>query len=184
MIGRAPLLQSASAPCAFVARSSSLGLCIRFAHAANAGVGPRHRSSSTSRNSGAFVRSVASRLNSRASSRWLLIASAGQTPTENPQLIESRELNSKVIKLYGERKYDEALPLAKRALQLRETALGSTHPDLIPLLINLGELHKARHKLDDAATSFERALSVGEKNFGIEDLRLAKILDELAYIKF
>ena len=44
----------------------------------------------------------------------------GQTAqtSESPQLIESRELTLKVVKLYGEHKYDEALPLATRALEL------------------------------------------------------------------
>ena len=50
-------------------RSNSRASPNCFAHAANASVGPRHRSSSTSRKSGASVRSVASFLKSNARSR-------------------------------------------------------------------------------------------------------------------
>src|SRR5437762_680537 len=109
-----------------------------------------------------------------------------QTPPsgQTPGLVESYELTDKVLKLYGERKYDEALPLAKRALELREAALGRNHENLVPLLLNLGELYKAKQKLSDAYSYFERALQISEKAFGADDVRLASILDRLAFIAF
>jgi tetratricopeptide (TPR) repeat protein len=110
------------------------------------------------------------------------IAQTTPQATDSPQLIESRELTSKVVKLYGERKYDEALPLAKRALELGDAALGSTHAGLIPILINLGDLYVATLDFDDAKKSFERALSIGENTFGVDNLRLTRALDELGYL--
>jgi len=109
-----------------------------------------------------------------------------QTPPsrQTSELVESQKLTAKVLKLYGEWKYDEALPLAKRALELREAALGRNHEDLIPLLLNLGELYKATEKLSDAHSSFERALQISEKAFGADDLRVARILDRLAYVTY
>lgn len=109
------------------------------------------------------------------------MAQAAQT-TDSPQLIESHELTARAIKLFGERKYVEALPLAKRALELGETALGKTDPRLIAPLINLGDLYVATLAFDDAKKSFDRALSIAETNFGREDLRLARPLDELGYL--
>jgi TonB family protein len=103
---------------------------------------------------------------------------------QTPVLVESQELTAKVLKLYSEWKYDEALPLAKRALELRETALGRNHQDLVPLLLNLGEIFKAKQKLSDAHSSFERALQISEKAFGADDARLASILDRLAFVAF
>src|SRR2546422_2850987 len=55
--------------CRLRQRSSRRASPKRSTYATNAGVGPRHRSSSTSRNSGASVRSVARSLNSSARSR-------------------------------------------------------------------------------------------------------------------
>ena len=109
-----------------------------------------------------------------------------QTPSSSPSpgLVESYELTDKVRKLYSEGNYDEALPLAKRALDLREAALGRNHEDLIPLLLNLGELYKAKQKLGDAHSCFERALQISEKAFGADDARLANILDRLAFVAF
>jgi hypothetical protein len=109
--------------------------------------------------------------------------SIAQTPqTDSPQLIESRELTLKVVKLYGERKYQEALPLAKQALELAEAALGNKDSRLISPLINLGDLYVATIHFDDARISFERALSITEETFGPDDLRLARPLDDLAYL--
>jgi TonB family protein len=99
---------------------------------------------------------------------------------QSPELLQSRELNASVMKLYAEGKYDEAMPLAKRALELREQALGLEHQDLIPLLLNLGELCRTRKKHDDAKAYFERASQIGERVFGQDDLRVARLLDKLA----
>ena len=114
----------------------------------------------------------------------LFLSTALVAQTESGELVESRELNTKVVNLFAQRKYDEALPLAKRALQLREMALGPTHEDLIPLLTNLGEIYGAEKKPSDARTYFERALTIAEKSFGENDLRIARLLDRLGLIAY
>ncbi len=118
----------------------------------------------------------------------LVFAATGlaQTPfsSQTKELTESQELTAKVLTLYGERNYDEALPLAKRALELREAALGRSHEELVPLLLNLGEVYKATQKVSDAHSCFERALQISEKWFGADDVRVAGILDRLAYTAY
>lgn len=115
----------------------------------------------------------------------LMMASqiAGNSQTPSPELTESRELNAKVLTLYSESKYDEALPLAKRALHLRESALGASHPDLIPLLSNLAELQKTRQQFSDARAYLERAVAIAETVLK-DDIRTAYLLDKLGYIAF
>ena len=49
--------------------------------------------------------------------------------------------NNQAIKLYGEGKYAEAIPLAERALEIREKALGPDHPDVATSLSNLAGLY-------------------------------------------
>jgi tetratricopeptide (TPR) repeat protein len=110
------------------------------------------------------------------------VTGSAQT-TQSPELIESRELTVRVLRLYSESKYDEALPLAKRALQLRESALGTSHQDLIPLLSNLAELRQARHQLTEARAYFERALAISETVLK-DDIRTAYLLDKLGYVAF
>ena len=107
--------------------------------------------------------------------------SYAQTPQkpDPPELVESRELTLKVVRLYNEHKYDEALSMARRALELAESALGKNDSRLMSPLVNLGDLYVAMLNLDRAKESFERALAIGEANFGREDLHLARPLDEL-----
>jgi TonB family protein len=88
------------------------------------------------------------------------------------------------MQLYGEGKYDEALPLAKRALELREKVLGPNDETLIPLLINLGEICRAKKKPGEAHACFQRAVEIGGKVFGPEDVRTTRALDRLAYATY
>lgn len=46
---------------------------------------------------------------------------------QTPALTEAANLNAQAIKLFREGKYNEALPLAKRAVELREKELGEDH---------------------------------------------------------
>jgi TonB family protein len=119
-------------------------------------------------------------------SAFILLLGSAQlaAQTEPPQLAESRELNNKVIKLFSEAKFDEALPLAKRALELLETALGQTHQDLIPLLTNLAEIYKAKRQPGNAREYFEQALAIAKRSFGENDLRVGNLLDRLALVAY
>ncbi len=74
---------------------------------------------------------------------------------DSPELVESRELTSKVVQLYNEHKYDEALSVARRALGLAESALGKNDSRLMSLLVNLGDLYVAMLNVDRAKESFE-----------------------------
>lgn len=49
--------------------------------------------------------------------------------SETRQLTEAANLNSTVIKLFGAGKFDEALPLAQRVLEIRERVLGADDED-------------------------------------------------------
>ena len=118
---------------------------------------------------------------------FLLTTSVGfgqSGETKSPELLQSNQLNSAVLKLYNEGKFDEALPLAKRALELRETALGVHDEKLIPLLINLAEIYRAKKKPGEAQPYLERALQIGEKTFGQDDIRLTRLLDKLAFTTY
>jgi TonB family protein len=47
-------------------------------------------------------------------------------PQESPELKEASDLTESVVKLFNQEKFNEALPLAKRALQIREALLPRT----------------------------------------------------------
>ena len=62
--------------------------------------------------------------------------SPAQTPSSADALAEAQQLSLTVVKLFNEKKYAEALPLAKRALLLRENALGPDHDMVQSAMLN------------------------------------------------
>ena len=58
-------------------------------------------------------------------------------------LEEAKRLHEKVKQLYQQGRYQEAISPAKRALAIREKALGPEHRDVATSLNNLAGLYKA-----------------------------------------
>lgn len=81
---------------------------------------------------------------------------------------EADRLNAEVLKLYREGKYDEALPIAKRVLELREKALGGDDLKVAYALTNLGNIYSRKGGNKEAEPLFTRALAVVEKRGGAE----------------
>jgi TonB family protein len=99
-------------------------------------------------------------------------------------LAEASRLSLTVVKLFNEGKYDEALPLAKRALALRETALGADHELVQGALLNLAEIYTTIKKYGEAQKLVERLLKTYEKTVGPEDAGTAILLDKLAFLAY
>ena len=107
-----------------------------------------------------------------------------QNSSSAEALKEASQLTLTLIKLYNEGKYDEALPLAKRALELRERALGADHEMLQGALLNLAEIYTAKKKYGEAQKLVERLLRTYEKTVGPEDAGAAIFLDKLAFLTY
>ena len=69
---------------------------------------------------------------------------------ESPELKEATELSASVVKLFNQQKFDEALPLAKRALQIREKLLPRTDPLVARSLNYLADLYLAKRDYNAA----------------------------------
>jgi TonB family protein len=108
---------------------------------------------------------------------------AGQTQ-QSPELDEARELNRKVVEFYQAGKFEEALPLAKRVLQLREQALGKDHQLVSEALINLAELYLAKKSYREALSFYERLLKINEKVAGQDDASNTVLLDKLGFLRY
>ncbi|MBV9924837.1 MAG: TonB family protein [Acidobacteria bacterium] len=89
---------------------------------------------------------------------------------------EADRLNAEVLKLYREGKYDEALPVAKRVVELREKALGGEDLKVAYALANLGNVYARRGNYKEAEPLFTRALAVAEKR-GVAETDFAADLD-------
>jgi tetratricopeptide (TPR) repeat protein len=81
-------------------------------------------------------------------------------------------------------RYGAALPLLKRALAIREKALGSEHPDTAGSLNNLAELYSEQGEYGKAEPLYERALAITEKALGVEHPDMAASLNNLAALYY
>ena len=113
-------------------------------------------------------------------SATLFLISSSYQEQESPELKEATELSAAVVKLFNQQKFDEALPLAKRVLQIREKLLPRTDPLVAKSLSIVGDLYIAKRDYDAATQTLERLLAIMEERFGPTDLNLAATLDSLA----
>ncbi|MBE9005109.1 tetratricopeptide repeat protein [Fortiea sp. LEGE XX443] len=93
---------------------------------------------------------------------------------------EALELNEQVVKLYQEGKYTTAIPLAERALAIREKVLGKEHPDVASSLNNLALLYDSQGNYQQAEPLYLRSLAILEKVLGKEHPDVASSLNNLA----
>lgn len=107
-----------------------------------------------------------------------------QTPPESPELKEATELNRSVVKLYRENKFDEALPLAKRALEIRERLLPPADSRVSISMINLGDVYLGKGDFGNAKRTFERLLLLQEERLGPTNVNVAPTLDRLALLSY
>ncbi|HEX7312525.1 MAG TPA: TonB family protein [Pyrinomonadaceae bacterium] len=97
---------------------------------------------------------------------------------------EDDRLNAEVIKLYREGKYDEALPIAKRVLELREQAPGGAGLKLAYALTNLANIYARKGLNKEAEPLFTRALVAAEKGGAAETDFAADLHAQLGLLSF
>ena len=103
---------------------------------------------------------------------------------DSPELVEAIQLSQRVVKLYKEKKYDEAIPPAKRALELREKSLAPEHPLVVSALNNLALVYMAKGKYADAESTYGKALAAQEKAHGADSAKVADALENLAWARY
>lgn len=96
-----------------------------------------------------------------------LDASAAQGAAQ-AEAAEADRLNADVVRLYRIGKYDSALPIAQRVLELREKALGGDDMRVAYALANLGNIYARKANYKEAEPLFTRALDVAEKRAAAE----------------
>ena len=116
----------------------------------------------------------------------LLVSSTviSQSSQEPPELSEATELTKSVVKLFKEGQFDEALPLAKRALEIRERLLPPKDQRVSLSLGYLGDVYMVKRDYNNARKLFERLLLLQEERLGPTDINLAFTLDRLAVLAY
>jgi tetratricopeptide (TPR) repeat protein len=109
----------------------------------------------------------------------LFHATKAQSPTDNDSLLK---LNQQVLDLFGERKYEEALPLAEKLVVLVRSIKGDQDRFTATVLSNLGAIYHALDQYAKAEPLFREALEIRQKVCGEEDPLTATSLNNLALI--
>lgn len=77
-------------------------------------------------------------------------------------------------------RYDEAMALYGRNLEVSENALGPEHPEVAAVLVNLAFVYRCQENFDLAEPLCRRAIAIREKAFGIGHELVDEALDDLA----
>jgi len=103
---------------------------------------------------------------------------AGQN--SSAELAEAERLSKRVVELRNAGRYDDAVPLAERALAILEKALGAEHPNVATALNSLATLYANKGDYERAEPLYQRALTILEKALGAEHPDVATALNNLA----
>ena len=127
-------------------------------------LGPMHPDTATSLNNLADLYTTRANTMTRSRStngHWRLGGSIGTHASCHGDVAEQPGAS-----LHNQGKYDDAEPLYKRALAVREEVLGPMHPDTATSLNNLAHLYDSQGKYDDAEPLLKRALTIYEEKLG------------------
>src|SRR6266542_1313991 len=97
-------------------------------------------------------------------------------------LAEADKLYNESIGLREKGQYGKAIPLAERALAIRQKTLGAEHPDTPTSLDNLAYLYYEKGDYAQAEPLYRRALAIREKTLGAEHPDTATVLNDLALL--
>ncbi len=97
-------------------------------------------------------------------------------------LEQAKAYHEQAIKFYGAGKTREAIPLALRALSIRENALSPSHPDIALSLNDLAFLYQAGGHLAKAEPLYKRALAIREKILPFGHPNVAATLNNMAHL--
>lgn len=112
------------------------------------------------------------------------VQSKPEASAQSAELDEANRLTASAVKLYSEGKYDEALPAAKRALEIREKVLEPDHQLVASALFNLAAIYLATGKYRESESLYQRLLAIDEKKLGPDDAKVAQVLGNLALLRF
>lgn len=101
---------------------------------------------------------------------------------DSANLQEATKLHAQVVQFFKQNKFDEALPLAKKVVELREKELKDNDHLLAVSYINLAYIYRGKVKYSDSEINFRRAFKVEEKRLGETHPDLYDLLVNIAWV--
>jgi tetratricopeptide (TPR) repeat protein len=134
---------------------------------------------------GAFLLIVSPKHNGAPAGSYEIRVEELRAATDTDRALhDARKRFEESLKLKGAGKYDEALPFAERALEIRERLLGTEHPDVTESIDNLASIYTGRGEYDKTEPLYSRALAVREKALGNDHPDTADSLNSLSTVYF
>jgi tetratricopeptide (TPR) repeat protein len=87
-----------------------------------------------------------------------------QTPQKSAAAQEADKLSREVVKLFKEKEFKEAEPVARRVISVREMDLGKDHISVADAWRNMAYIQLQLENKKDAENAFDRAFEIYEKN--------------------
>src|SRR5271165_6870754 len=94
---------------------------------------------------------------------WILACPASQSDDD-----EFTSLDQQVQTLFKQGKYQEAIPLAEKAVEIARRVRGPEHPDTATCLISLAALYQVMGEYAKAEPLYQEALRIYRKVLGPE----------------
>jgi tetratricopeptide (TPR) repeat protein len=113
----------------------------------------------------------------------LMAAALVLTPaTAFSQGIEWQTLNDEVLRLRRAGRYDRAVKVARKALEVAEANVGPDHPNVATSLNNLAALYDTQGQYAQAEPLYQRSLAIREKALGPDHPDVATSLNNLTWL--
>ena len=98
-----------------------------------------------------------------------------------PEVTTVSDVLVRALILNGRASADQTLALARRTLATKEAHLGAEHPELVPSLLNLGDVLVAAAEFEEAISVTRRAVALRERSADPDslDVGVAEALDHL-----
>lgn len=107
------------------------------------------------------------------------------SPQQQTAFAETNQLSVEVAKLFAAKKYDEALPLAEKAVKIAEANQLFEKNRAVNTLTNLAEIYIAKEREGDAAKLYESAFDYHQKSAAAgKKQAIMKAADRLAAIYY
>jgi CHAT domain-containing protein/Tfp pilus assembly protein PilF len=134
---------------------------------------------------GAFLLTVRPKLNGTPAGSYEIRIEELRVATDTDRALhEAREQFEEALKLRHAGKYDEALPLVERALEIRERLLGPEHRDVDAAIDSLARIYTSKGEYVKAEPLYRRALAIREKALGKENPDTGASLNNLAELYY
>jgi tetratricopeptide (TPR) repeat protein len=109
----------------------------------------------------------------------ITILAASYIPAAYAQQDLYKKLNNKLATLYKAGRTEDAIEVAKEALQVAEKTFGENHPYVSASLNNLALLYIADRRYEKAEELYERSLQIAEEYLGKDNPQLVSILENM-----